>query len=165
MTSIQIGVCNDDPRTINKTFTPSVSLRSIEVKDNCSIEKPIFILDYDSSYTSCNYLYCSDYKRYYYINDIVLAPGGKAEIICTSDPLMSFKDQINALTCYVSRISDSKQRAAYVQDGQFVAESLTSCSNIVFDKNPFNLSAANQKNFVLTVIGGSPSSNSVGGGN
>lgn len=152
MAVLQLGYTNDDPRKIEKTFTLTHNL-TVQVKDNCSIESPIFILDYDSSYASCNYCYYPDFKRYYYIEDIVMAPGGKAQIVCASDPLMSFKTAILNLTCFISRISDAEKRAAYVNDPSFPITAESYAKPYPFGGGAdFGVNFDNQ--YMLTVIGG-----------
>ena len=154
MPTLSIGTCSDDPRKINKTFSGSAS-PTVNIKDGCSIENPIFILDYNSSYAGYNYCYYADFKRYYYINDIIMQPGGRAELHCAVDPLMSFKTAINALTCYVSRIGDASQRAAFMSDPSFPISNEAYTKILHFNGGVnFTANAESQKQYILTVIGG-----------
>lgn len=153
MPTLNIGTCGDDPRKINKTFSGSPV--TVNIKDGSSIENPIFILDYSSGYANCNYCYYSDFKRYYYITDIIMTPGGRAEVHCSVDPLMSFKEAINGLTCYLSRIGDASQRAAFMSDPSFPIsnEAYTKIFNFSGGVE-FSAETSSQKQYMLTVIGG-----------
>lgn len=152
MPTLNIGKCSDDPRKINKNFSGGSSV-VVHVKEPCSLENPTFILNYSSDYTSCNYCYYADWGRYYYINDIVMAPGGKAEIYCTVDVLNTYKDDINKLSCYVSRIGDASKRAAYVNDPLFPVSTETYVTNLLFSASPFTVDASSGYQYLLTTIG------------
>lgn len=60
-------------------------------KDDSDITNPILILQ---SYTSGNYCYIPDLKRYYYIDRIELMNGGFYKLYLEIDVLMSYKDVI-----------------------------------------------------------------------
>lgn len=158
MPTLQIGVCNDDPYKINKIFQSSYS-PTVNVKGGTTISNPTFILDYNSGYTTCNYCYYADFNRYYYIADIFMSPGGKAEIVCTSDPLMSFSNEINSLTCYLDRVGEATKRAGFITDSNYPITNELFVHNYGFSVDPFEIdpvdSQGNQSaNYVLTVLGG-----------
>ena len=91
--SIQIGSTDSASNVINK----QVSLRaaiSATLKQPCSVETPTFILNSNLVSSADNYLYCSDFGRYYYITDIVPMTGGQQSVTCSVDPLMSYAEQI-----------------------------------------------------------------------
>lgn len=68
--------------------------------DGVTVENPTFIVDYNPLYIDYNYLFCDTFKRYYYITDKIVEPGKKIELICSVDPLMSFKSQfLNSTAC------------------------------------------------------------------
>lgn len=60
-------------------------------KDNSDITNPILILQ---SYTTGNYCYIPDLKRYYYINNIELMSGGFYKLYLVIDVLMSYKNDL-----------------------------------------------------------------------
>ena len=100
--SIQIGSTDSASNVINK----QVSLRaaiSATLKQPCSVEAPTFILNSNLVSSADNYLYCSDFGRYYYITDITPMTGGQQSVVCSVDPLMSYAEQIKSLTVNVSR--------------------------------------------------------------
>lgn len=60
-----------------------------------SVLAPSLSLDYSSDYLGANYLYISDFSRYYYIRDMKVDIGKKIYLYCEVDPLMSFSSQIS----------------------------------------------------------------------
>lgn len=154
MGTLYLGTCEDDPNTINKSPTLNTST-DCYVKEPCSIEAPVFIVNYSSTFAGYNYASYGDFGRYYYINDIVMAPGGKAEIHCTCDPLYTFRSDINNLECYISRIGDQNKRAAYLSDPTFPVSGETYCKNIPLGgSNLIGIGDDNTYSYVLTVMGG-----------
>ena len=92
-----------DERMVSKTLNDKFSFGKINLKQDCSITHPIFILGKTSSaepmdtvgwWRKFNYCYCPNLERYYYIRNIVFQKTGLVELQCDVDPLMSFKDDI-----------------------------------------------------------------------
>lgn len=100
--SVQIGSTNDAANVINKTTNLRGPI-SANLKQPSSVEAPIFILSSSLVSTADNYLYCSNFHRYYYITDITEAPGQSAYVTCSVDALKSYADEILALQVNVSR--------------------------------------------------------------
>lgn len=112
--TIQIGNTYDDPRKVDKTFENARNT-TVNLKNPCSLESPVFVLDYSTTVMGCNYIYFPDWGRYYYIDDIQVAPGKKLELYCSVDVLKSFSDEIKACTGCVTR-SESIGKPTYVTD-------------------------------------------------
>lgn len=102
MVSVQIGTTSSAANVLDKNFSLNNAV-SAEVKQPCSIEAPIFILKTNENYFTCNYLYCPDFNRYYYITDISANPGGVLALTCTVDALQSYNSQIKELFVNVGR--------------------------------------------------------------
>ena len=102
---ITIGTTTDDKRMLNKTYIGNIY--TVQLKQPCDILNPVFILEYDSNLMTANYVYCPDFSRYYFITDITLLPGKRAELSCAVDVLMSYASQIAAIRCVVSRQENS----------------------------------------------------------
>lgn len=98
---ITIGTTSDDKRVLHKSWHGTDI--TVQLKQPCDILNPIFILGYDSSLVSANYLYCAELGRYYFINNINLMPGHRMELTCSVDVLMSYASQIDRINCVVSR--------------------------------------------------------------
>lgn len=102
---ITIGTTADDKRVLNKTYVGSIY--TVQLKQPCDILNPVFVVEYTSSLITANYIYCSDFSRYYFITDITLLSGKRAEISCAVDVLMSYASQIAAIRCVISRQENS----------------------------------------------------------
>jgi len=94
--------CTDDPRVVNKTLTSGVSVTATPM-ESCSIYTPRLILAYVSTLVDVNYMYISDFGRYYFITDISVNPGGQIEIMGSVDVLKSFSAGIKAAKATIVR--------------------------------------------------------------
>lgn len=103
MPILKVGTISEDKRNLYKSPTWRQSNLKCYIKDGRSIINPIFILDYKPEYTQCNYAYVEEWGRYYFIDNIVLAPGGKAELSCSVDVLQTYQNFIQNLTVNVVR--------------------------------------------------------------
>ena len=77
---------------INKTLGTGV-VKSCSVKDGMSVEDPVLYMSYDASLMSYNYIYISDFGRYYFITGREI-DGKTLYITCHVDVLTSFKSDI-----------------------------------------------------------------------
>lgn len=98
---ITIGQTSDDRRKIQKNF--SGTSVQVQLKQPCDLLHPVFILTWSSSYIHANYLNAPDLGRYYYIDDVNLLTGNRAELHCSVDVLMSYSNDILSLYCVVTR--------------------------------------------------------------
>lgn len=98
---ITIGTTSDDRRVLHKAWSGKDI--TVQLKQPCDILNPIFILGYDSTLVSANYLHSAELGRYYFINNINLMPGKRMELQCSVDVLMSYSAQIDRINCTVSR--------------------------------------------------------------
>lgn len=103
-----IYVNNSDKRVINKDLT-QVSQFTIDILQPCSLQKPRLVLTPESNGLHGNYLYISEFERYYYIENQIM---GKGRIIleCKSDPLMSFWQQIKELDVVLEKAGTKSSR-------------------------------------------------------
>ena len=81
---------NSNTNVLNKNLTLVDTLEFNLKKDN-SILQPVLIL---KNYSSGNYCYIKEFKRYYYITDIKLLTGGLYQLQLEVDVLMTYKDVI-----------------------------------------------------------------------
>lgn len=102
---ISIGITNDDKKVLYKSFISSTY--TVQLKQPCDVLNPVFTIEYEINLLTVNYVYCPDFSRYYFITDITLLPGKRAEISCAVDVLMSYAAQIAAIRCVISRQENS----------------------------------------------------------
>lgn len=90
---VQLLSTASENNTIGKKYS-SVATISATLKDNSSIIHPVLIFNFSGNIYNVNYMYIPEWKRYYFIRDIVLLTGGRYQIIAECDVLESFKVDI-----------------------------------------------------------------------
>lgn len=148
---ITIGTTSDDRRKLTKYFSGKEI--NVQLKSPCDILNPVFVLAYDTSYLTANYLHCPDFNRYYFINNIQVLTGNRIELSCSVDVLMSYNAEIKNLYCNVVRTEDSTKRSIYMSDSAKPLEAKTITETHVFDADPF-VRGDGYRSYVLTVLGG-----------
>ena len=84
--------CSDDPRKLSKTLPvdSKIVVSSITPTESCDILNPTFILNYDSAYTTKNYIVVdTPFNRSYFITDMKIDIGKKIVISCAVDVLQT----------------------------------------------------------------------------
>ena len=87
---LQIYNNNSNTNVLNKKIT-LIDTLEFNLKADNSILQPILIL---KNYSSGNYCYIKEFKRYYYITDIRVLTGGLYQLQLEVDVLMTYKDKI-----------------------------------------------------------------------
>jgi len=108
-----------DNRVLRKSLTQISTPLSCDIYGSESIITPRFILEYVG--VEANYCYVAELNRYYYIRDIVLAPGGQRILMCEVDVLMSNIDEILNLNCLVLRQENETLCNKYLVDNRMIA--------------------------------------------
>ena len=99
---IYIGYTKNDKRCLEKNPKWHKKINNAEIFTPCSLTDPVFIVDQKLVESSTNYVWCNDFNRFYYVNDIVL-DGQVAYIHCHVDVLMSYQSGILSLKANVAR--------------------------------------------------------------
>lgn len=95
----------------NSTKVPAISSSTVEIvlKDDTSIINPTFRIrtEYGGMASpeqlfEYNYCYCSSFKRYYYITNIVAITSKVFDIYCAVDVLATFRDDILQTKAFVT---------------------------------------------------------------
>lgn len=145
---ITIGQTSDDRRKVQKAFSGTGV--TVTPKQPLDILSPVFILTWSDTFVSCNYVYCPALQRYYFIDNIVMMTGARAEIHCSVDVLMSHAAEILNLNVYVSR--NQRERNKLVVDNMYPTELLSTLTTLKFDATPFAVDSG--YNIVMSVVGG-----------
>ncbi|GEM_PF-6744430 len=111
-----------DNRVLSKSLTQVSSPLSCDIYGSESIITPRFILEYVG--VEANYCYVAELNRYYYIKDIVLAPGGQRILMCEVDVLMSNIDEILNLNCLILRQENETLCNKYLVDNKMIANAI-----------------------------------------
>lgn len=89
----------------------------------------------------CNYCYCEEFKRWYFITDIQMMNNRLANIVCRIDVLMTYKENILQESGYIARNENTYNKMILDQNMQ-----LEDDYEITFDKDI----DSNHKNIVFT---------------
>ena len=153
-----------DTRCLTKVIvgtTPAIKTAAdIEPTEGVDVLSPAFILGYDSSYITCNYLYCAELSRFYYITEMTIDTAQRIHVQCSVDVLQTYASSI--LNCMATVVrSESVGRPTMYTDSKLpVYPTKKNVTSIVMQQVavPLNsqLSTADGDNYLLTVIGGEP---------
>lgn len=122
---IDLFVCKAERNRVNKSeylssrFTMSGTLKKSTSTTNVIIEveksNPVMY--------NYNYMYIGEFKRYYYIDDIVNISNNRWEIHASVDVLYSFKNDILLTSAIIEKTETEKTGNLYLDDGSFVMDS------------------------------------------
>lgn len=122
---IDLFVCKAERNRVNKSeyllnrFTMDGSIRKVTSALNLVIDiEKSNPLKYDY-----NYMYISEFKRFYFIDDVSSVRNGLWTISATVDVLMSFKDDILTTECIIDKVENEMTANLYLDDGSFVMDS------------------------------------------
>ncbi len=92
--TIQLYNNLSDPRALRKSITAVGSAFTCDITENCSVENPSFKFQLDNNKLGANYLYVSEWNKYYYITSHDILNKHEVVLNCHIDALMSFKNAI-----------------------------------------------------------------------
>ena len=108
-------------KKVNSTKRPSGThqTESCRLKNGCSIQHPVFIVEGLSlgGFQTSNYLTFNG--GYYFIDDIKAINNRVMEISCSMDTLATYKDYIGNYQCVIARCNDSSEYNLYDIDNVF----------------------------------------------
>lgn len=112
MPTVSIGTMDKRINSTKQTFSSAFSA-DCKLKEPCSMESPVFIVQGLSK--SSFYNYCSYQGRYYWVDDIICKTNNIVEVHCHLDPLATYKDDIKNTFAYV-QYADKSHWNKYVDD-------------------------------------------------
>lgn len=122
---------------------------------------PTFIFDYSAAALACNYLYCHEFKRFYFVKNIAVDTAGRINITCAVDVLQTYANQIKNSYATILRSESIGQPTKFIDSKLPVYPSKKNVTSIIMAQVavPLNsqLSTSDGDNYLLTVVGGSPS--------
>ena len=92
------------------------------LREGCSVTDPIIKVEGIFNIFqkgNANYMFLPDYRRYYYITDIIQLRANIVEIHAKVDVLMSFRNEIRACSGIISKSSNNYN--LYLDDGSLKA--------------------------------------------
>lgn len=138
---------NSENNVLTKTLNEIRKNIAVKLKNDTSIIKPTFILSNDNiNFKELNYLYCSDFGRYYYIDNITLLNGNLIAIECHVDVLMSFANDIKNASVLV--LNSEKESNNYLPSNIW-RNDVRETTEILNFQSGFN----NEPQFILITAG------------
>lgn len=92
-----------DERNAVKDLTLIASDILIRPTNALDMLQPVFVISYDASYISANYIYCTEFNRYYFVSDVQVEIGKRIIFPCKVDALSSWITQLRSCQCTVIR--------------------------------------------------------------
>ena len=108
---------SSEKEKIGKSLSSGLTL-SGNLRDECSITSPSILVE-ATSLVDYNYCYIPEFKRYYFISDIVSVRNNLWRVSLKCDVLESFKSDILNSSCIVNK----KQNQSYsnnIDDGSYI---------------------------------------------
>ena len=108
--TIDLYNSTSDKRKINKNPSLIASGISVKMLDETSFLNPNLrlstnLVDSDNGYEilGCNYIYIPRFKRWYFVDDIIMTNGNSCILKCRCDVLKSHAEDINNIKCMLDR--------------------------------------------------------------
>ena len=108
-----------DEIKIDKNITQLATYEGY-LRDESSFTNPVIMIQDQFNiygHSNANYLYLPDYRRYYYITDMIQKRTNIVEIHARVDVLMSFKNEIRECSGIVKKTSYKNAYNLYLDDG------------------------------------------------
>lgn len=112
----------NEKNAINKTLT-SLATLSGNLRSECDILNPVITVEIDNSnltqteiIKTANYAYIEDFGRYYFITGIKGVGKNLVEITLKVDVLYSWKNEILAQSCIISRQEKASYACLHLSD-------------------------------------------------
>lgn len=156
--TVNIGKTFDDPLKLEKNIswiTDSGTTKnfSCQPTDNCDILAPTLILGYTADIVSNNYVYISDWKRYYFYKDPQILTGGRMALNLMVDVLYSWAAFVRNSEGIIIRAT--LPAPTMIPDSQYpLLTSERRIQNAVFSNPNGYFSNAADSSFILTTLSG-----------
>ena len=121
---MEVKLCynSSDNRCINKNIIDG-EIISGTLRASTSIISPVISFESNSP-LRYNYAYIPEFRRYYYIKNVISNRNKLWEVQFEIDPLMSFKADICALKVVVDKQSNESNGDEYIDDSSLVTDNL-----------------------------------------
>lgn len=125
---------SSEKNKIGKSLSKTLSLTG-NLHEECSVTNPVILVEVESL-INYNYCYIEEFKRYYFINDVVSVRNNLWRVSLKCDVLESFKKDILNLSCIVDK-QQNQSYNNYIDDGSYInrADSFVEIANY---QNGFN---------------------------
>lgn len=154
--TINLYKISADPRALDKiTGVSPVNETPITVDptERVNILNPVFIINYDETLMTCNYLYCDTFDRYYYINGAAVNIAHRLELACSVDVRQSFAAAIKASKGVILRATSKGAPTRYPDSKLPVYPTGKIITSIELPEINNELDTNGTWSYLLTVVG------------
>lgn len=145
--SVDLYVNNSPVEKIGKNLTGGHTISDVLLKRDTSILRPVLLVNSVQDIYTFNYMYISEFGRYYFIDDIRSVHDNLWEISAHVDVLETYKTQILSNTAVLRR--QANKYNLYLDDPEFKTYNYEQIQTLKFPANSFN----KQLHYVLVVNG------------
>ena len=140
---------SSDNRKITKALNQIKAIPDVKIKDDADdVINPSIIVGTFPGWDNVNYIYISEFHRYYYAKAEVLT-GGRIQYNCHVDPLMSHRSALLSMNAIIDRAENATN--PYLVDSELGMLNYRSQKTIAF---PSAYAFNSNLTYVLTVAGG-----------
>lgn len=147
--TIQLGICRDPKNKLNKTMSDVTGYDCVVKRETTispytgathmegiNVMTPQVTLKAGDEIFTKNFAYIPNFRRYYFVQKIEIAPNGLYTLDLTEDVLMSWRDDIKACEVMLSRSADF--RNYYLYDSRLPITQQTIVTTKIPDVSPFD---------------------------
>lgn len=145
--NIVLGVNSSEPNKVVKTISNQTSMEGI-LRDESSLLSPSITVQSFTDISRFNYCFIEDFKRYYYITDIVMLRSGLWLVKLRVDVLYTYSQQIKNNSAIVDKQYQNTGNAKYFNDGSY-KNTVKTATEIINFSGGFN----DTGELILMVIG------------
>lgn len=147
-----------DTKSIDKIAGAEIIAPAVDVKpyENVSMLNPVFVLAYNAAYLRANYIYVSDFAKWYYITDISVDTAGRIFIRCSIDVRQTFGAAFINCPAIITRAESIGKPTLYPDSQLPIHPSKNNITSIVLRETGNSFSGDGDYCYLLTCIGGEP---------
>jgi len=148
-----------DNKSIDKITGATTIAPSVELKpyDNISLVSPVFVISYNnSSYLNCNYIYISEFGKYYYVTDISVDTAGRIFFRCAIDVRQTYGQQFIDCPAVITRAEMLSAPTLYPDAQLPIHPNKKNITSIIMPETSASFTGDGEYCYLLTCIGGEP---------
>ena len=150
--NLTLYINKSQPNVLIKKITEISKIETIVPYDEVAILNPVFIINYDKKFLDCNYIYCLELNRYYYVT-VSINIAKRIVLTGSIDPLMSFKDQIIQSYATILRC-ESVGQPTVTPDNQLPINTGESQILVQGGFKSFDETGLGNSGYIITTLGG-----------
>ena len=122
---LNLFTCTAENERVDKTnYISNRFVLNGNLKDASSVIDPVIMIEKNNpTLYDYNYMYIPEFKRWYYINDIISVKNGLWEIHAHVDVLYTWGADIKRMNGVADKLEDILNANVYYDDGSFIMDS------------------------------------------